>query len=222
MSNQLDQTLAQLAISHPAASRVFQRLGLDFCCQGRRSLLTACRDQAIDPTAVLDQIIQADEPVRDFRDHTLTELVDHVVTRYHEPACAELPDLIALAQRVEQRHARRPGCPVGLSALLVSQGQALVSHMNKEERVLFPLLLDGAGTRARMPVHVMQAEHHEHGAGLANIRRMTGNLVPPAHACTSWRALYLRLAEFERALMEHVAFEEEVLFPRGLAEGVER
>ena len=42
------------------------------------------------------------------------------------------------------------------------------------------------------------------------------DLVPPAEACTTWRALYLRLDELEAELMEHVHLENNVLFRRAL------
>ena len=67
-----------------------------------------------------------------------------------------------------------------------------------------------------MPVHVMEAEHQSHGEALHEMRRLTDNYFPPEGACATWRALYLRLEAFERELMEHIALEQEVLFPRGL------
>jgi regulator of cell morphogenesis and NO signaling len=41
----------------------------------------------------------------------------------------------------------------------------------------------------------------------------------PEEACAKWRELYRALAELERELMEHIALENSVLFPRALEEG---
>ena len=49
-------SLATLATTHPAASRVFHRFGLDFCCGGRQPLADACRAKGLDPEAVLAAI----------------------------------------------------------------------------------------------------------------------------------------------------------------------
>lgn len=38
----------------------------------------------------------------------------------------------------------------------------------------------------------------------------------PEAACTTWRALYLRLQELEGELMDHIALENNVLFPKAL------
>ena len=42
---QPDSTLADLAVAFPAASRVFRRHGLDYCCHGRRPVAEACAER---------------------------------------------------------------------------------------------------------------------------------------------------------------------------------
>lgn len=37
--------LADLAVTHPGATRVFHANGLDYCCHGRRTLTDACREK---------------------------------------------------------------------------------------------------------------------------------------------------------------------------------
>lgn len=212
------QSLAQLAVTLPAASRVFQRHGLDFCCRGNRSLADACREQSVDPEIVAEQILQSGQARLDWSKLSVDELVAHVIQRYHAPARVELPDLLSMARRVESRHAGKPACPVGLAALLEGWTDELLAHMHKEEAALFPMFRAGATTAASMPVRVMEAEHRAHGEALGRVRELTTDLVAPEHACTTWRALYLRLEEFERDLMEHIAFEERILFPRGLGQ----
>lgn len=213
----LHTSLSELAVTLPRASRVFQKHGLDFCCQGKRSLETACAELQLNPRLVLAEILQAQAAPQNYQELSLHQLVEHVIERYHVTARRELPDLLEMATRVEHRHAERPGCPLGLAQLLDQWGSDLLFHMHKEEAVLFPLFLAKKGAQARLPVHAMEAEHVEHGQALQEIRRLTNQLTPPESACATWRALYLRLSEFERDLMEHVAFEQSVLFPRGLA-----
>ena len=95
------------------------------------------------------------------------------------------------------------------------QASAL-QHLEKEERILFPAILDGAGPALAGPVHCMEAEHTDHGENLAATRALTNDLRAPAEACTTWRALYEGLASLERDLMEHIHLENNVLFPRVL------
>jgi regulator of cell morphogenesis and NO signaling len=130
----------------------------------------------------------------------------------------ELPELVALAERVESRHGEHDACPRGLKALLEAMQAGVFDHLVKEERVLFPMILEGYGPRAGGPVRVMELEHDEHQSNLARVRELTGDLTAPPDACSSWQTLYARLATLEAELLAHMQLENSVLFPRALGE----
>lgn len=44
----LDRSLGDLVAERPARARVFERLGIDYCCHGHRSLLDASTDAELD------------------------------------------------------------------------------------------------------------------------------------------------------------------------------
>ncbi len=213
-------TLADLAVTFPAASRVFHRHGLDFCCHGKRPLGDACAEKGLDAPAVLAEIATEQAAASDlprWDEKPIAELVDHIVGFYHRRLREELPELVALAAKVESRHADKPACPRGLRAHLEAVHAAVLDHLAKEEQVLFPMVLSGRGRMAAGPISVMEAEHDDHALNLRETRRLTADLVAPPEACTTWRALYLRLAAFEAELMDHIHLENNVLFRRVLA-----
>jgi regulator of cell morphogenesis and NO signaling len=220
MTHDTQATLAEIALSEPAASRVLHQRGLDYCCGGQRSLDDACQAADLDPQAILEEIRQQSSPTQTppWTDRPLEELVGFIVDRYHATLRRELPELVALAEKVETRHADKRTCPRGLAAHLRGVHEGVLDHLAKEEQVLFPMILAGHGAHAWGPVHVMEQEHRDHAANLQRIRDLTANLVPPPEACTSWKALYLRLDELEAELMEHIHLENNVLFPRALRE----
>lgn len=211
-------TLASLAMTYPAASRVFQRVGLDYCCGGRQALSDACVSRGLDPEDILSAIRREETLVDLPRWETapLPDLIRFIVRRYHETLRSELPALIALAARVEQRHANSPGCPRGLRDLLECLHERMIEHLDKEERVLFPMILDHLGARTAGPVRVLENEHDEHARNLGRLRQFTNGFTPPPQACATWRALYLRLAALEGDLMDHIHLENNVLFVRAL------
>jgi regulator of cell morphogenesis and NO signaling len=213
-------TLAELATTHPAASRVFQRYGLDYCCGGRQPLDDVCHVKGLDPTAIVHAIEEEEKAVDSPRWDAapLPELVLFIVNRYHAALRDELPALIALAAKVEAVHAEKPACPRGLRALLDTVHEDVLDHLAKEETILFPMIVAGHGYMTGNPIHVMEAEHDEHGRSLARIRALTNNLTPPPEACATWRALYLRLGALEAELMDHIHLENNILFPRALQE----
>lgn len=147
-----------------------------------------------------------------WREAPTQDLIDFVVARFHARHRAQLPDLIRLSRRVELVHVDKQDCPVGLSEVMEALYQELESHMMKEERVLFPMLAQGMRSQARAPISVMRYEHSQHLEALETIRHLTADLVAPAHACDTWRALYEEIRRFIDDLTQHVQFENDMLF----------
>ena len=216
----IESTLGDLVTAYPAAAKVFQRYGLDYCCGGKQSLRQACAAENVDAEAVLGDIEAAgtvNVDVVRWDQRPLDELVQHVLDRYHAPLRTELPRLIELAGKVERAHADKPDRPAGLADMLIEAKAAVDSHLAKEEQILFPLIVAGRGRTAHMPVQVMMQEHEDHGQNLQRIRELTGDLTIPEHACATWRELYRALGELEVELMDHIHLESNILFPRALA-----
>ena len=113
-----NQTLGHVATAHPASTLVFLRHRLDFCCGGGRQLSEACRAAGLDPAKVITEI-EAEGAVRSperWDTKPLPELIDFIVSQYHEPLRKDLPALIAAAQRVERVHGAKASCPKGLAS----------------------------------------------------------------------------------------------------------
>ena len=52
----LDLSVADWVIDHPYAARVFDELGIEYCCAGK-SLGYACRERGLDPQTVLARLV---------------------------------------------------------------------------------------------------------------------------------------------------------------------
>lgn len=210
------RSLGDLARSIPGATALFRQAGLDFCCGGQQRLADAVAERGLD-AATLDSALQAliAQPaadVRDWREASVDELIDHLLERYHLRHREQLPELIRLAQRVESVHGDRSDCPRGLADHLTAMQRNLDSHMEKEEQVLFPLLRYGSPSFVLEPIEVMRREHDDHGQALARLLALTDQLRTPADACTTWRALYTGLRALRDDLMEHIHLENNLLF----------
>ena len=212
-------TLADLAATHAGASRVFYRHDLDFCCHGRVSLAEACSKKSLAVAELVEELRAETAHAPDFRrwdEQPIPSLVAHVLARFHEAHRAELPRLLAMARKVELVHADKPSCPHGLAEHVQRIAEELEQHMQKEEQVLFPLILAGRGGMAAVPIQILEEEHVDHGRNLARLRDLAQGFKPPAEACGTWRALYLGLAELDEQVMQHIHLENNVLFPRAL------
>ena len=144
-----------------------------------------------------------------------SDIIDHILPRYHDTHRRQLEELVPLAEKVADVHAGK--FPAEVVSLLHTIQNELLSHMMKEERILFPMLKQGAGRAAAMPVRMMMHEHTEHEAALERLLEVTGNLQAPADACRSWQRLYSLAQELVDDLRDHIDLEDNILFARVLA-----
>ncbi len=205
--------LGDIAASLPGATAIFRWHKLDFCCGGSESLENAARRNGLDPATIeteLARLSSEQSPIP----KSVEDIIDYILERYHQVHRRELPELHRLAIRVEQVHAGHSAVPAGLSDLLARMQADLESHMQKEEQVLFPLMLAGGNPMIVHPIAMMRHEHDECGEELRAIAALTSDMTVPDDACNSWRALYAGLAKLAEDLTEHIHIENNILFPR--------
>jgi len=209
-----DRLVAEIAASLPGATAVFRRHEIDFCCGGKVPLAEAAAAKGIPLDRVEADLAALDAPGAAPPVET-GALIALILERYHAAHRRELPELLRLARRVEAVHGEHPAAPRGLPALLEEVAAELESHMQKEERVLFPALQRGGRhPNIGSPIAMMREEHDDHAAHLRQLESLTGNFVAPAGACPTWQALYAGLRKLADDLMEHIHLENNVLFPR--------
>lgn len=234
MQQATEKTVRDIAVENPASVRVFEKLGIDYCCGGRRPLAEACAEAGVPVEQALDLLANASPPEEaaetTWKTAPLSALTAHIVARYHEVARSEIPRIEALAHKVKSRHGSAHPELRDIGELFLSLAQELSTHMMKEEQVLFPYIerIEAAeqegkavpvmpfGSVAR-PIAVMTADHDDAGALLARIRELSSGYAIPNGACPTYRALYSALEEFERDMHRHIHLENNILFPRAIA-----
>jgi regulator of cell morphogenesis and NO signaling len=225
----LGSSIGQLVAEQPGRSRVFERLGIDYCCGGRKPLREACERKKLDPEEVLRQIAASDAtaptPERDWLTASLPDLCDHVEQTHHAYLRQALPRLTQLTERVAHAHGAGDPRLITLRDVFATFRFDLEAHMMKEEAILFPLCreLQDATERPKFhcgsvenPVRVMIDEHDDAGEGLAAMRELTDGFTPPKTACNTYRTTLHALAELEADMHRHVHLENHILFPRAV------
>ena len=223
--------IADIATTHPATIKVFQRHRIDFCCGGKVPLSAVCAERHIDTEVLLgelDATLSVHEGSTDWAHAPLADLIGYIQRRFHRPLDEELPRLRAMMDKVVSRHgARLPETLLPLQATLAHLNDELAAHMAREDAVLFPAVVAlEAGvapdrttdwTWIDEPIAVMEAEHASAGAARARMAELTGGYTPPADACPTFRGLYHGLSELEREMHVDVHLENHILFPRAAA-----
>lgn len=233
MNFESTQTVAEIATSHPESVRVFQKLGIDFCCGGRMPLAQACEKMGLSVDETL-AALEAEfgrqgiviEPSTDGR---LEDLVNRILDSHHVFTREETDRLRPLMAKVASVHGERHPELVRVRGLFEALCADLESHLMKEEQILFPYVIatersregsdDAPGScfgTVQSPITVMEMEHERVGEILAELRDLTNGYAAPEDACNSFRALYHGLAELEADLHRHIHLENNVLFPRAI------
>jgi len=222
------KSVRELAVEVPNATRVFEELGIDYCCGGDRPLEEACASANLavdDVLRALEQGSDASASVTacDWNTTSLGELVVHIVNKHHTFVKSETPRLQKLIAKVAGVHGQKHPELQQVQTAFSELADELAAHMLKEERILFPYvkqMASGAGCgpscfgTVQNPIRVMMLEHDNAGEKLREIRWATNNYKLPTDACVSYSSLFAALVEFEQDLHQHIHLENNILFPR--------
>ena len=234
MSVDTAKTVRELAIEYPQATRVFETLGIDYCCGGGKSLEEACAAQKLAVADVLATLeLQAEagaKPASEWQTGSLAELIAHIVGKHHAYVKTEVPRLEQLLAKVCSVHGQNHPELNTIRETFAGLGQELSMHLMKEENILFPYIVEMETARTslravrppmfgtvRNPVQMMIMEHDSAGDALRSIRQLSSGFTAPDDACISFRTLYSALQEFEADLHQHIHLENNILFPRAVA-----
>jgi regulator of cell morphogenesis and NO signaling len=226
------KTVKEYALEMPGATRIFEKLGIDYCCGGGKSLADACVTAGVAVDEVLgslEQIGNSDKTSASegWQTASLAELITHVVEKHHAFTRQELARLEALLIKVCGVHGQNHPELFRIQKQFQELNRDLEPHMLKEERVLFPYIIQMEeaaknnrtlpappfGT-VRNPVKVMMAEHDAAGDILREMRGLSSDYTTPEDGCISYQTLYGALAALEADLHQHIHLENNILFPR--------
>lgn len=226
------KTVREYALEMPGATRIFEKLGIDYCCGGGKSLAEACAKAGVAVNEVLvslEGIEQSDETSgsEGWQTASLAELITHIVEKHHTFTRQELARLDALLAKVCGVHGQNHPELFRIQKRFQELSRELEPHMLKEERVLFPFItqMEEAAKNNRPlpappfgtvqnPVRVMMAEHDAAGDILREMRKLSSDYTTPEDGCISYQTLYGALAALEADLHQHIHLENNLLFPR--------
>ena len=225
----IHDTVGGVVTRHPNLSRVFEQMKIDYCCGGGQTIAEACRAKGLAPEDLVAKLEAAvsirDDTLVDAAAMTLTELADHIVRTHHAFLREEFPRLDGLTEKVASVHGDHEPRLHQVRETHVALRDELVSHMSKEEQILFPMVrkLEVSTTPPAFPcgslanpIRQMEREHEVAGSALEKLRELTDDFTLPEWGCNTYRALLDALARLEADLHQHIHKENNILFPRAL------
>ncbi|MGH9342342.1 MAG: iron-sulfur cluster repair di-iron protein [Terriglobia bacterium] len=233
MSIDTSKPVKDIVAGMPHAARVFEQMGIDYCCGGAKPLEEACRAANRSTSEVIRALEAADELTRedtpDWSHAPLADVIEHVVGKHHAYCRQEQERIALLLDKVVQAHGAKHPELRRMQSLFDQMKKELSMHLVKEESTLFPMILEmeRAASREqsvarppfgtiRNPISMMVREHEDSGAELKEMNQLSRGYEPPADTCNTTRSLYQGLREFEQDMHQHIYLENYILFPRAV------
>jgi len=222
-----------IALANPEARKILEDAGVDYCCGGGKSLHEACLHSDVPTEEILRRLRENTKNVIHDQENwpaaALCTLTQHIREKHHQYVREAIPRVQSLLEKVMTKHAQNHPEIVDIQRHFSEVGREMIMHMQKEEQILFPYIdamersVNAHGSleppffqTVVNPIQAMMKEHDSAGELLRQIRKASCEYTAPADACTTYKALYQDLQEFEADLHQHVHLENNILFPRAV------
>jgi len=229
---QKENKIGEIVAKNFHTAQIFENLGLDFCCGGKKTINDACLEKGLNPENVIIELEKVEENSSNamhFDKWEIDFLIDYIINNHHSYVRNMVSTIEHHLQKVVSAHGEKHPEVVSINGTFNDLKEELLNHMQKEEKVLFPYIrkmniayknsfemaFPPFGT-VENPLKIMESEHESAGRMMAAINKLSGRYVPPANACGTYKVLYQELKEFEQDLHKHVFIENNILFPKAL------
>ncbi len=221
-----ETSVADIVRAQPNRARIFENLGIDYCCGGKKPLGELCRAKGLDPATVITMLRalgDGPETAAPNPDQmSLSELCDHIERAHHDYLREELPRLDFLTRKVAAVHGEGEARLVEIRGIFETFQEKMIEHTDEEEQSVFPKIRELEKARRAEAgfaetLSRLETEHDGAGAALERFRELTDHYAPPEWACNTFRALYDSLERLEKNMHQHVHKENNVLFVKALA-----
>lgn len=224
-----NKTVAEVVSENIKTAHIFKKYGIDFCCGGGMTIEKACEKKNVDYPTLKNELLNVDETPKEYNYNSwkLDFLIDHILNVHHAYVEEAIPLILQYSKRVAEVHGHHYSEVIEINKLFAKAADELMSHMKKEEIVLFPYIKNLLFHKSVVkplnlppfktisnPIEMMESEHESAGHILKKIAKLTNNYIPPEDACNTFKALYAKLDEFERNLHRHIHLENNILHPK--------
>ena len=233
MSVNPNQTIGAFVEQEPAAVLVLHDLGVSLAAQRGETISAVCANLGMEVPHLAEECAQAREFITppETREtnwflESLDDLANYIIERYHGPTYDETERITLLGDAVVEAHGDGHGPLVSRVVMLWNNlAKELLSHMRKEEMVIFPLVrqieegvvdeeLGDLNELVTDTIASMKNEHQFSDGVLADLRTLTDDYATPPVDCPLWRAWWHALHTFDRDLRMHSHLEDDILFAR--------
>lgn len=225
-----------IVLSDYRTADIFWKYDIEFCCNGKWPLETACLSRSLRTEEVIRELHQmmlapATSAKRDFDEWEINFLADYIYNVHHRYLKKTLPVLQIQAIRFIDEHKQKYPELQQLDIILKKLFKEIPPHMQQEEEMIFPYIHQIYHAwhhresyarllvrTLRQPVEeIMLSEHEAVIYKLEQMRQLTHHYQAPGNACLTHKVVFAKLNELDNDLVQHIHLETEILFPKAIA-----
>ena len=214
---------------------VFRKYGIEYSCDGKWSLETACKTRGLDTGLIREELELSMRNISisnaiDFSEWDIDFLIDYIINVHHQYLKRTLPEVKDYLEKFIEEHKEKYNYLEVLQKIFMQMSKEIFPHMQKEEEIFFPYIKQIAHAyynkesyagllvrTLRKPVkEFMMHEHELVGVKLLKIRELTNNYFIPEKACISYKVTLSKLRELDNDLFQHIHLENTILFPKAI------
>jgi regulator of cell morphogenesis and NO signaling len=226
-------TIGEYVAKDFRTAALFSKYGIDFCCNGNRSINQACEKKSINPEELKNEIevilsLKSDSGI-DFNSWPIDLLTDYIEKTHHRYVVEKTPVLLQFLDKLSRVHGANHPELIEINKLFIGCAGELAQHMKKEELILFPFIkkmMQATITDESIeqphfgtvenPIAMMMQEHDAEGERFRKIAELSNNYTPPADGCNTYKVTFAMLQEFEQDLHKHIHLENNILFKKAI------
>ncbi len=229
------QSVAEIAVEMKESIPLFEKFGIDYCCEGGRTLKDACYYVGI-PLEEVTEALEKIEPApkewykeRDWRQEPLAELIGYILKKHHTYARSQMRRVKGLMYKVVTGPGGPPPELATIHSLFNTMADEMENHLRREEEVVFPYLIEAEQCLLHdrplpqtfskydsfnHPLRVLEWEHGMTDREWKEIDRLTDHFRAPESRRMMLQPLYDALLELEKDNIQHLHLENNILLKR--------
>ena len=225
-------TLGQMAAKDYRNAQIFSKYGLNFCCNGKKTLAQACEEKNISATPIEKELLALKNHSHgmqlNYQDWHPAFMIDFIINNHHQYLRRSLKPLQDLAIKVAKSHGIKHPKLLKVATIFGEVALEAEHHMRREEGEVFPYIKNlvqlsesfkpehaGSGLITRL-LSRKEIGHEDMSEKMRLINELTDNYEVPAGACVSYTLLLKWLNEFETDLQLHTNLESNILFGKAI------